>query len=339
MIASEIPTVINRMKNSHQKTARAKKLFCVVLLFCFAFGPYSSMAQNTRQKLILDTDIGDDIDDAWALAFVISYADFMPLGVTIAHGNTPERAKIACKMLHVVNRDDIPVFVGRKTNNKVFQQYSWAEDFLAKRPGKKSAADFIVETVKRYPGEVTILAVGPLQNLADALRKEPALAKYVKRVVLMSGCVYGTSYSQSKPVREWNVYQSTADAQLVYGAGLPLTIVPLDSTTYVQLSDEERKRVVDYDSPLTYALECLYRLWLTGPTQRMTLHDQLAVAETARPGAFFGKQETVPLVVDNEGFTRIDRERGKPVTVCLQPRRDEFMRYYLGQLTSQHLGK
>ncbi|HEV8484653.1 MAG TPA: nucleoside hydrolase, partial [Blastocatellia bacterium] len=175
-------------------------------------------AQPDKTKVLLDTDIGDDIDDAWALAFVISYQRFTPLGVTIAHGNTPARAKIACKFLHVTKRDDIPVHVGRKTNDKVFPQYSWAEDFTAKQPDKKTAAEFIVETVKRYPGEVTLLAVGPLQNMADALRKEPNLTKYVKRVVLMSGCVYGTSYSPDKPIREWNVYQSTADAQLVYGA-------------------------------------------------------------------------------------------------------------------------
>lgn len=317
---------------------RVSKIFFYLFIFlCFALYPPPVAAQGS--KLILDTDIGDDIDDAWALAFVISYAGFAPLGVTITHGNTPERAKIACKMLQVAKRDDIPVFVGRKTNEKVFQQYTWAEDFATRRPAKKSAADFIVETVKRYPGEVTLIAVGPLQNIADALRKEPDLGKYVKRVVLMSGCVYGTSYSPGKPIREWNVYQSTADAQLVYGAGLPLTIVPLDSTTQVQLSDAERKRVADYDSPLTYALECLYRLWLSSPTQRMTLHDQLAVAETARPGAFFGKQEVLPLIVDEEGYTRIDRERGKPVKVCLEPKRDEFMQYYLGQLTGQRLGK
>jgi inosine-uridine nucleoside N-ribohydrolase len=314
-----------------------KIITCLLILICLAL--YAPTVSAQSSKVILDTDIGDDIDDAWALGFVISYIGFTPLGVTISHGNTPERAKIACKLLHVAKRGDIPVFVGRKTNDKVFQQYSWAEDFTAKTPAKKSAADFIVETVKRFPGEVTILAVGPLQNLADALRKEPNLGKYVKRVVLMSGCVYGTSYSPAKPVREWNVYQSTADAQLVYGAGLPLTIVPLDATTKVQLSDQERKRVSEYDSPLTYALECLYRLWLTNPTQRMTLHDQLAVAETASPGAFFGKQEMLPLYVDDQGFTRIDRERGKPVTVCLEPKRDEFMQYYLNQLTSQRLGK
>jgi inosine-uridine nucleoside N-ribohydrolase len=316
-----------------------KTFFYLSVLIGLALYPASISAQSNRIKIILDTDIGDDIDDAWALAFVMSYQGFAPLGVTITHGNTPERAKIACKMLHIAKRDDIPVFVGRKTNDKVFQQYSWAEDFTARLPAKKSAADFIVETVKRYPGEVTLLAVGPLQNIADALRKEPRLGNYVKRVVLMSGCVYGASFSPDKPVREWNVYQSTADAQLVYGAGLPLTIVPLDATTHVQLSDQERKRVADYESPLTYALECLYRLWISGPTQRMTLHDQLAVAEAASSGTFFVRRETLSLIVDEQGYTRIDREHGKPVTVCFEPQRDEFMQYYLSQLTSQRLGK
>ena len=315
---------------------RAQKiLLCICVLLFLIFSPASISAQSGKIKIILDTDIGDDIDDAWGLAFVTSYQGFAPLGVTITHGNTPERAKIACKLLYVAKRDDIPVFVGRKTNDKVFQQYSWAEDFTAKLPARKSAADFIVETVKRYPGEVTLLAIGPLQNVADALRKEPNLGKYVKRVVLMSGCVYGTSYSPGKPVREWNVYQSTADAQLVYSAGLPLTIVPLDSTTLVQLSDQERKLVAEHKSPLAYALECLYRLWLSGPTQRMTLHDQLAVVEAASSGTFFAKRETVPLIVDEEGNTRIDRERGKAVTVCLEPKRDQFMQYYIGQLTRQ----
>jgi inosine-uridine nucleoside N-ribohydrolase len=309
-------------------------LYISVLLY-LVLCSLSVSAQSDKIKIILDTDIGEDIDDAWALAFVTSYQGFEPLGVTITQGNTPERAKIACKLLYLAQRDDIPVFIGRKTNDKVFQQYAWAEDFTAKRPDVKSASDFIVETVRHYPSQVTLLAIGPLQNLAEALRKEPDLGKYVKRVVLMSGCVYGATFSPGEPVREWNVHQSTADAQLVYGAGLPLTIVPLDATTSVQLNDEERKRVAEHDSPLTYALECLYRLWLGSPTQRMTLHDQLAVAEAARPGKYFMKQEQLPLIVDESGYTRIDRKHGKLVTVCLEPKRYEFMEYYLSQLTNQ----
>ena len=126
---------------------------------------------------------------------------------------------------------------------------------------------------------------------------------------------------------------------MVYSAGLPLVIVPLDSTTYVTLSEQERKQVSNYDSPLTFSLECLYRLWLSGPNARMTLHDQLAAVDAAEPGRFFAKTETLPLSVDGQGFTRVDAQAGKPVVVRLQPKRDEFMQYYLGELRGQHLGK
>ncbi|MFN7929294.1 MAG: nucleoside hydrolase [Blastocatellia bacterium] len=310
----------------------------LVLLLCLMFLSFAVLAQQpARTKVILDTDIGDDIDDAWALAFILAHQEFELLGVTITHGNTPARAPIASKMLHITGQGKIPVAVGRKTSDGYAYQYTWAENFTTKQPIKQ-AANFIVEQVKRYPGQVVLLAVGPLQNVADALRKEPKLGQYAKRVVLMSGCIYGTATNPTKPIREWNVFQSTADSQLVYGAGLPLTIVPLDSTTHLRLSEEERKQVRDYKSPLTYALESLYRLWLDNPTSRMTLHDQLAVAEAANPATFFGKQETLPLIVDNEGYTRIDRERGKPVTVCLEPKRDAFMNYYIGELIHQRLG-
>ncbi len=307
-------------------------LFLIALAFAV-----SLTAQQSRLKVILDTDIGDDIDDAWALAFVLAHEGFEPVGVTISHGNTPPRAPIACKMLHLTGRNNIPVAVGRKTNERFSYQFTWAEDFQALKPVSQSAAAFIVEQVKRYPGEIVLLAVGPLENVADALRLEPDLGKYVKRVVLMSGCIYGRA-GNPKPIAEWNVRAAIPDAQLVYGAGLPLTIVPLDATTLVRLSDEEREQVRKHATPLTQALEALYRLWLSGPQARMTLHDQLAVAETARPGAFFGKKETLPLIVDDQGFTRIDAVRGKPVEVCLEPKRDEFMQYYIGALVRQRLG-
>ncbi len=308
------------------------------VLFVTAFLVFLSSLAAAPMKVLLDTDIGGDIDDAWALAFVLSHEGFEPVGITIADGNTPARAQVACKLLWKTGRTNIPVAVGRKTNNDFPYQFFWAEDFEKLEPLRQPAARLIVETVKRFPGEVTLIAVGPLENVADALRLEPDLGRYVKRVVLMSGCVYGRA-GGLPPQPEWNVVSSVKDSQLVYSAGLPLTIVPLDSTTLVRLSQEERGRVRDYKSPLTQSLEVLYRLWLGKPTQRMTLHDQLAIAETARPGAFFGRKVTLPLVVDGQGFTRIDKQHGKPVTVCLEPKRDEFMEYYINTLRSQKLGQ
>ena len=245
---------------------------------------------------------------------------------------------MACKLLHLTGKTQIPVSVGRKTHDHRDYQFSWAEDFVDYKPIAQPAADFLVDNIKRHSGDVTLIAVGPLQNVADALRKEPDLGRHLKRVVLMSGNVYKSAWNP-QPIAEWNVVSSTKDSQLVYGAGLPLTIVPLDSTTLVTLKEEERDRVRKHDSPLTHSLECLYRLWLDSPNNRMTLHDQMAVAETARPGEFFARRETLPILVDDQGFTRIDKEKGKPVQVCLEPKRDAFMEFYVGKLVGQHLGR
>jgi purine nucleosidase len=288
-----------------------------------------------RIKVVLDTDIGTDIDDAWALGFALAHPGFDLLGVTVTDGDTAARAKVACKLLQTAGRGDVPVAVGRPTKvppERLDLQFSWAEDFRAKRPVSKSAAQFLVDIAKKHPGEITLMAVGPLQNVADALRREPALGRYLKRVVLMSGCIRGTASKPAQIIPEWNVVSATADAQLVYAAGLPLTIVPLDSTTQVRLADRERERLKAHRSPLTASLEALYRLWIETPEQRMTLHDQLAVGETANTGAFFGKVEELPLFVDDEGYTRIDAQKGKKVIVCLEPRRDTFMEYYLAGL-------
>jgi purine nucleosidase len=285
-------------------------------------------------QVILDTDIGGDIDDAWALGFALQSPDIELVGVTIADGDTPARAKVACKLLHAGGRDEVPVAVGRKTHDSRDFQFAWAEDFTAKRPIPQSAADFIVETVRKNPGTITLVAVGPLENVADAIRKEPNLGRMLKRVVLMSGSIAASAW-HSMAIPEWNVVASTPDAQVVYAAGLPLTTVPLDSTTYVTLKDEERDQLTKHDSDVTRALEALYRLWIEKPSSRMTLHDQLAVAETVRPGLFFGRQDTLALMVDDKGYTRVDTAKGKPAKVCFEPKRDEFMRFYLDGLMRQ----
>jgi purine nucleosidase len=313
-----------------------RRLFSIALLAAFTLLAHRASAQAPPHlKVILDTDIASDIDDAWALGLLVASPNVELVGVTITDGDTPARAKVACKLLHVVGRDDVPVAVGRKTPppGQYDYQFSWAEDFTAKQPIATPAADFIVDTLRKHPGEITLIAVGPLQNVADALRKEPRLGQLAKRVVLMSGSI-GANAGSPTPVPEWNVVRSTADAQLVYGAGLHLTTVPLDSTTYVRLKPEERVRLQAARTPLTRSLESLYRLWLNDETSRMTLHDQMAVAEALRPREFFGRCDAMPIRVDDQGFTRVDRDHGTPATVCFEPKRDAFMRFYLDGLTS-----
>src|ERR671910_484685 len=115
---------------------RARCLVCALAVMLVIVGfvaPALAWAQG-RVQVILDTDIGDDIDDAWALGFALQSPDIELVGVTITNGDTPARAKVACKLLHVGGRDDVPVAVGRKTHDTPEHQFSWAENFSAKQP-------------------------------------------------------------------------------------------------------------------------------------------------------------------------------------------------------------
>jgi inosine-uridine nucleoside N-ribohydrolase len=303
----------------------------------FTLGAPLAFAAPARTPVLLDTDIGGDIDDAWALAYLMASERLDLVAVTVSDGDTSARARVAAKLLYVAGRTEVLVAIGRATpvpKDRVDLQLQWAEDFTLKTAVATPAADLIVAEARKRPGELVLVAVGPLQNVADALKKEPRLPQLVKRLVLMNGCVYGSTWGL---VAEWNVTQAIADAQSVYAAGFPITIVPLDSTTKVMLKQEERERLLKRPTPLTTALEALYRLWLEKPTQQMTLHDQLAVVEAEFPGDYFGSIPTVPLVVDEKGFTRPNPERGKPVRVALEPKRDAFMDHYLGRLLSQSL--
>ena len=292
--------------------------------------------QPAKTKLLLDTDIGTDTDDAWALGYALKSPAFEILGVTVSDGDTAARARLACKFLHRLGRTDVPVSIGRPTPavpaHRVDYQFAWAEDFRAYSPIVTPAVEFLYDTIRRNPHEVTLVAVGPLQNLGDLVRSHPDVVPLVKRVVLMSGSIGANAFSPAA-VPEWNVKLAIPEAQAVYAAPWPLTIVPLDATSYLRLEDQERETLKKAATPLVIALETLLRLWTDRPASRMTLHDQLALAEAQEPGRFFGRCEPLPLRVDAEGFTRVDARAGRPVTVCLEPKRNEFMAHFLGQLS------
>jgi purine nucleosidase len=315
------------------RTGITLALFCTMAV-CLP----ASAQQQARMKVVLDTDIGTDIDDGWALGYALKSASFDLLGVTVTDADTPARARLAAKLLYRLGRTDVPVAVGRQTPavpaDRIDYQFTWAEDFQAYKPIATPAVEFLAETIRKNPGQVTLIAVGPLQNIGDLVRMHPEVSPLVKRVVLMSGSIGANAWS-SAPVAEWNVKLAIPEAQAVYAAAWPVTIVPLDSTTYIRLEDQERETLRKAGTPLVIALEALLRLWSDRPDSRMTLHDQMALAEAQNPGRFFGRCDAMPIRVDAEGYLRVDKAAGHPVSVCLEPKRAEFMAHYLAQLATK----
>jgi inosine-uridine nucleoside N-ribohydrolase len=312
--------------------------FPLALLILTVAAVLPAAAQPVRAPVVLDTDIGTDIDDAWALGYLLKSPSLELVGVATSDGDTAARARLACKLLARLGRTDVPVAVGRRTPavpaDRIDYQFAWAEDFRGYVPVAAPAVEFLADLIRRHPHQITLVAVGPLHNVGDLLRLHPDVVPLVKRVVLMGGSIGANAFSATA-VPEWNVKLAIPEAQAVYAAAWPVTMVPLDSTSYIRLEDSERDALRKAATPLTIALETLLRLWTDRPSSRMTLHDQLAVAEAQEPGRFFNRCEAMPIRVDGDGYTRVDRAAGHPVTVCLEPKRDAFLQHFIAQLSAK----
>ncbi len=149
-------------------------IFCILLIIHIVY-------PAEKQKIIFDCDLGGDIDDAFAMALILTSPEFEVLGFVMDHGNTPKRAQVACRMLYECGLEHIPVVVGRHTPSVVGEdtelagdshQFAWAEGFDKVKPIKQNAADFIIEKLRKYPNEIILFTVGPVPNIRDIIEKD-----------------------------------------------------------------------------------------------------------------------------------------------------------------------
>ncbi len=175
------------------------------------------------QLVILDTDIGDDIDDAFALALALRSPELRILGVTTTFGDTELRARLVDRYLKAVGRSDIPVFAGPMTKTDgPMTQAAYARRDPARKFG--DGAEFILDEAREHPGEITLIAIGPLFTVQAAIEHDPATFRKLKRVVMMGGSIergYGTD-AQGKPnppQPEWNILSRSRRSQGVAGVG------------------------------------------------------------------------------------------------------------------------
>src|SRR5882672_2299061 len=125
------------------------------------------------EKVIIDTDIGDDVDDAFALALALRSPELQILGITTTFGDTETRAKLVDRFLAEAGRPDIVVAAGTPTVSKGnFTQRRYAEGGHAAKPSHPGAVSFVLEQIRRYPRQVTLIAIGPLMNVGAAIDKD-----------------------------------------------------------------------------------------------------------------------------------------------------------------------
>lgn len=322
-------------------SAAIKYLSIVSILASTAVSGRRALAQtpaapSARQKIILDTDIGDDIDDAFALALALSSPKLQVVGVTTAWGDTDLRARLAARLLAQSGHSGIPVSAGPKTKvdseRFPFTQARYASRFPEPQNGWPNAVDFILNEIRKNPGQITLIGIAPFSNIGALIDKDPATFRKLKRVIIMGGSIhrgYGDLgyFPDHGPVPEYNVLMDIPAAKKLFASGVPLYEMPMDSTQDLKLGLVLRNILFSQDTPLTDALTLLYHQW-TASTQNPTptLWDAMAVAFAMDPSLC--PTRPMHIVVNDQGYTRV--EPGRPnVNVCLHSDSDRFFHFYI----------
>jgi inosine-uridine nucleoside N-ribohydrolase len=301
----------------------------------------SARGPHPQQELvIIDTDIGDDIDDAFAIGLALQSPELKILGITTGWGDTALRARLVERFLRETGHRDIPVAVGIEKypakGTLTFSQAAYAQ----REPSQNlpAAVDFLLDQIRTHPGEITLIAIGPETNLGAAIEKDATTFRKLKRVVLMGGSLYrgydGFPYPTvaPKPMPEWNILCDVAAAQKVFASGVPLYVMPLDSTQ-IRLQELERARLFSRGTALTDALTILYHQWAYGTRQETpTMFDVVAMGYAIQPDLCPTKP--MRLRVEADGGTKVEDGEAN-ANVCLVSDSDAFLRFYMERVTRE----
>jgi len=290
------------------------------LLFPILFIASSGMAQE-RIPIIFDTDfVMPPADDGMALMLALQAPELDVLGVTTVAGNDSlERATSdALRMLEIAGRPDIPVHVGAdmplvhaKSDYAVRSYGNWYSNepppeppggFAKKKAEASPAVPFIVDTVMNNPGEITVVAIGPLTNIAQAIRAEPEFAASVKRLVIMGGAValLPDGAGNITPNAEFNFWVDPEAAYVTLRSGIPIDLSPLNVSRKSALTRDWYEKMVEKQTPLTDLLrQTLGKLFDERPDSTWFMYDQIAVASIIDPSLVTTEEMYVDVNVDH----------------------------------------
>ena len=308
---------------------RNKSTTTICLLAALLF---SGLRLNAADKprpipIVLDTDIGSDIDDAFAVALVLDSPELDLRAVTTVSGDTQARARIAAKMLWEAGRKNIPVAAGQPRGKLDISQARWADGFTSPSMVSETAVDLLKQEIDRGAGKIVVVAIGPLTNVAALLRQYPAEKKKIKQIVLMGGSIARGYYPGSGPTAEYNIAADVSASQAVFSSGIPILMAPLDVTARLQLDESNRQRLFAHSMPLIDALHQLYIAW-GQPTP--TLHDPMAVSLLLDPGLCIIKPLSIQ--IDDHGMTRVVGGGAANAMVAVETTPSKFIDFYMSRV-------
>jgi inosine-uridine nucleoside N-ribohydrolase len=206
--------------------------------------------------VILDTDIGFDVDDVWALAFLLKCPELDVKLVVTNTGDTLYSARLVAKLLAVAGRSDIPVGIGIPVDAVPKTHTKWLGDYqLDDYQGMvyEDGVGAICDTISASTEPVTLVCIGPLTNIAALLQRAPSITEN-SRFIGMHGSIKRGYLGADKPMKEYNVKCHTSACQSVFSTPWDLSITPLDTCGLVSLRGENFRSVADSKDPLARAV-------------------------------------------------------------------------------------
>ena len=290
------------------------------------------MADETI-KVLFDTDIGSDIDDAVALAYLLCEPRCELLGVTTVSGQADRRAEMASAMCRHVGRGEVPVHAGidQAILTDIWQKVTPQADALGDRDRQRdfapnTAIEFMRETIRANPGEVTLLAVGPMTNVGMLLASDPEIGGMLKQIVLMCGQFF------SRMRGEWNAINDPYATAITYGNGRQArpprhVSYGLDVTNQCTLdADECRKR---FTAKALEPVRDFAEVWFK-QRPAITFHDPLAAASIFQPDLceYRRGRVTVSLAEPTVGWTVFNPDDDGPHEVASAVDAERFFDKY-----------
>ena len=306
-------------------------LCCGLLLLALALGNTTACAEEkesakpARIPVILDTDIGGDIDDTWALGLLLKSPELDLKLVVGDYGQAPYRARLLARFLERAGRSDVPVGVGLDIEpHGEGGQAAWVKAYdLKQYPGKVCAdgVQALIDTIMQSKQPVALIGIGPMPNIAEALKREPRIARRA-RFVGMHGSVRVGYDGKKPPCPEWNVKADAKACRAAFTAPWNITITPLDTCGLVTLTGEKYRRVRDSQDRIAADIIANFRLWAAADPKlpanladehSSTLFDTVAIYLAVRRDLCV--MEELGLRVTDDGFTVID-PRAKQIHVA-----------------------
>ncbi len=259
-----------------------------------------------RPQVVLDTDIGTDVDDALALGVLLGSPELDLVAVTTVYGDTLLRARMVTRILGLAGRTDVTVRAGLRETPTGRDIY-WAghegstmpdldREVVADADDPTAAIRLLVDTVRASPGRVTVLAVGPLTNIGAAITLDPAFATDVAEIAIMGG--HFGALDQAPPSVEHNIKCDPESASIVFGSGAEIRVVGLDVTTRTRIRADELARISAAGSLGAEIGEEVRQYWTVGGSDGNTPHDPLVALAVSRPDLFTFVDADVSVLMD-----------------------------------------